>query len=80
MSAVNVRLPKSLHAAVRALAAEEGISINQLISQAVAEKVAALKTEDYLKTRAARADRAKFEAALAKVPDVEPEEWDKLDN
>jgi hypothetical protein len=35
-------------------------------------------TEEYLAARAKRASRGKFEAVLAKVPDVEPEEADRL--
>jgi hypothetical protein len=35
-------------------------------------------TEEYLQERAQRASRAKYEAALAQVPDVEPDEHDRL--
>lgn len=41
------------------------------------EKIAALMTEGYLKERAKRGSRAKYEAILAKVPDVEPEVYDR---
>lgn len=79
MTAISLRLPDSLHKIARELAQEEGISMNQLITLALAEKVAALATETYLEDRGARGDRAKFEAALAKVADVEPqEELDRL--
>jgi hypothetical protein len=44
----------------------------------VAEKIAALETEDYLSQRAARGSRKKFEAALAQVPDREPDEHDRF--
>lgn len=54
MTALSVRLPQSLHQKLSELADREGISINQLISSAVAEKMSALMTEDYLKTRGAR--------------------------
>jgi hypothetical protein len=53
-------------------------SINQFITLALAEKIAALMTEEYLEERAQRGDRAKVEKAMAKVADVEPEEEDKL--
>lgn len=79
MTAISLRLPDSLHKLARELAEQEGISMNQLITLALAEKVSALKTESYLEARAARGDRAKFEAALAKVADVEtPDERDRL--
>jgi hypothetical protein len=43
----------------------------------ITEKIAALMTEGYLKERAKRGSRAKYEAILAKVPDVEPEAYDR---
>lgn len=78
MGALSLRLPESLHQKLGELAEREGISINQLITSAVAEKMSALMTEEYLAARAKRSSRRKFEAALAKVPDVEPEEFDRL--
>ena len=41
------------------------------------EKSAALMTEGYLKERAKRGSRTTYEAILAKVPDVEPEVYDR---
>jgi HicB family len=78
MGALTLRLPESLHQKLGELAEREGISINQLITSAVAEKMSALMTEEYLSGRAKRASRRKFEAVLAKVPDVEPEGFDRL--
>jgi len=49
MGALNLRLPESLHAGVREFSALENISINQLITTAIAEKLAAIGTETYLK-------------------------------
>ena len=79
MTALSLRLPGSLHRKLAEVAESEGISINQLISSAVAEKMSALMTEEYLDTRAKRASRKKFIAALAKVADVEPEEKDRTE-
>jgi hypothetical protein len=78
MSAISLRLPESLHESVRELAQKEGISINQLITLALAEKVSALLTEEYLGARAERGSRAKFEKAMARVPDIEPQAEDRL--
>jgi len=78
MSTLSLRLPNSLHEQIRQLAKQEGISINQFIASATAEKMTALLTEQYLKERAHRASRKKFQAVLNKVPDVEPENYDKL--
>jgi hypothetical protein len=52
MSTLSLRLPESIHRHLKTLAEREGISINQLINSAVAEKLAALMTEDYLEERA----------------------------
>ena len=78
MGALSVRLPESLHRKLGEFAEREGVSINQLISSAVAEKMSALMTVEYLQARAKRASRSKFEAVLAKVPDMEPEESDRI--
>ena len=78
MSAISLRLPASFHEKAREVARQESVSVNQLITLALAEKLSALLAEDYLVMRARRGDRAKFEAAMAKVPDVEPEEADRL--
>lgn len=78
MSTISLRLPDSLHDAVRELSKKERTSINQFITLALAEKISALMTEEYLEERAQRGDRAKFEKAMAKVADVEPEEEDRL--
>lgn len=79
MTTVSLRLPNSLHRGVKDLAKREGVSMNQIIATAVAEKLSALMTEDYLEARARRGSRERFEAVLAKVPEVEPEERDRLD-
>jgi hypothetical protein len=60
------------------LSKKDRISINQFVSTAVAEKISALETEDYLNQRASRASKKKFETALSMVPDNEPEEFDRL--
>lgn len=78
MSTISLRLPDSLHKQVRKLAEKESVSINQLVTLALAEKISALMTEEYLETRAKRGSRKKFERAMVKVPKVEPEEYDRL--
>jgi hypothetical protein len=78
MSTVSVRLPESIHNRVKVLAKREKVSINQLITTALAEKLSALDTEAYLKERAKLGDQAEFKKALSKVADIEPEEHDRL--
>jgi hypothetical protein len=77
MSTISLRLPESLHKKARELARKENTSINQLVSSALAEKISALMTEEYIEQRAKRAKKEKFKKVLSKVPDVEPDEYDK---
>ncbi len=78
MSTISLRLPESLHNMARELAHKENVSINQLITLALSEKISALMTEEYLTKRAQRGSREKFHRALAKVADVEPEARDRI--
>ena len=78
MSTLSLRLPNSLHDEVKSLAKKEGISINQFISSAVAEKMSSLLTEQYLLERSQKGSQQEFLKAMSKVPDIEPEARDKL--
>lgn len=77
MSEISKRTPESLHKYAKEYASHEGISVNQLISMALAEKLSALATEDYLELRAKRGSRKSFDAALVRVPDALPDPWDR---
>jgi hypothetical protein len=74
MGAFSLRLPESLHEQVRQLARRQGISINQFIATAVAEKLSALMTEEHLEKRARRGDRVAFDEVLGRVD--EPDQGD----
>lgn len=78
MSSLSLRLPDFLHDKVRELSERENISMNQFIAMAVAEKMAALLTVDYLKERAERADDKILDRMLKRVPDVPPIRGDEL--
>lgn len=78
MSTLSVRLPNSLHRQLKELSTQEGVSMNQLISSAVGEKLAALMTAGYLDERARCGNRKTYWAVLRKVRDVKPEERDAL--
>lgn len=54
MSTMSLRLPESLHERAREIAKSKGVSINQLVATALAEKLSALDTLEYLEARAAR--------------------------
>jgi hypothetical protein len=75
---MSLRLPESLHQRARELAKREGISINQLIATALAEKISALLTQEYLEARAARGSREEYLRILGNVPEAEPDPGDEL--
>jgi hypothetical protein len=78
MSTVSVRLPHSLKSRAEEMACQDGISLDQFVASAVAEKLSALLTADYLRQRADRSSQEAFEQALKEIPDVEPEDYDRL--
>jgi hypothetical protein len=80
MSIVQVQIPDSLQKSLYDLASRDGISVDQFVSTAIAEKLSALMAENYLQERAKRGTREKYDAILAKVPDVEPEDYDRMPN
>lgn len=76
MAALSIRLPDSYHAMIKQISSKDKISINQFVISAVAEKISAMETQEYLESRAAKGSKAKFMNVLAKVPDVPAEEID----
>ena len=78
MGAFTIHLPNSLHHKIEELAKAEGLSVNQFMVTAAAEKIAALLPEDYLTQEAKQGKRADFEKVLKAVPHIEPEEHDRL--
>ena len=78
MNALTIELPESLYRKVAELARADGISVEQFVATAAAEKMASLLTTDYLRREAALGSRADFERVLGKVPDVPPEPYDEL--
>ncbi len=78
MGALSLRLPESIHRHIRDIAKAEGVSINQLISSAITEKISAIMTEEYLQKRADRANIKDMEAVLNKVADREPLKGDEI--
>lgn len=77
MTALTIRLPESVHRNIKELAARDGVSVNQFIASAAAEKMASVMTLDYLRAEAAQGRRADFLAVLDKAPDVAPRPGDE---
>lgn len=71
-SNVALRLLPSLLDQAREVARQEGVALNQLINVAVAEKLSAMRTEQLLRERAARADRRASLVALDRIGQDNP--------
>jgi len=74
MTTISLTIPDSLHATVKDIIEREGMSLEQFVTLAMAEKASAIATEAYLEKRASRGSKEKFLAAMARVADVEPSE------
>jgi predicted DNA-binding ribbon-helix-helix protein len=70
MTALTIRLPNSVHESIKELAKRDGISVNQFIASAAAEKMASFLTVEHLKREAAKGKRRDFEKFLRLVPDT----------
>jgi len=70
-----VNIPEELFRQAREIADSQHSTVDDVVSSAFADQLAAWER---LKQRAARGDRARFFAALDKVPDIEPEDYDRI--
>lgn len=78
MSQFALRLPNSLHGYAKEVAQQDEISLNQFIVTAVAEKLSAMRTEEFFRERAAKAKPSRLDKILSKVPDTIPLKGDEL--
>lgn len=70
-----VAVPDDLYNKAAEVAAKDRVSIEEFISAALANRLA---SREYIESRAGLFSRAEFERALQAIPDVEPEERDRL--
>ena len=75
---VSLNLPASLKAAAEDYAERDGVSLNQFIALALAEKVGAFSASEFFSERAVGADRARALNFLRTAPDVPPMAGDEL--
>jgi len=78
MSTLSLRIPDSLHRTLKSAAEQDGVSINQFVSLAVAEKLAALQTYNLIAERAAKGSQESFHKAMLAVPAGEVIEGDEI--
>jgi hypothetical protein len=75
---ISANIPDALYQQLESFAEKEQISIDGLVAIAISSQISAWLTKDYLKERAERGSWDAFKRVLAKVPDVEPDEMDRL--
>ena len=78
MITLEAKVPDALYEQVKALAEQEQLTLDQLVAIALSAQVSAWATKDYLAERARQGNWDDVLKILAKVPDVELEEYDKL--
>lgn len=78
MNAITIDVPESLFAKLKEVAAKDSSTPEHFALLALVEKLSSVITVEYLEERAKRAKIERFEQLLSKVPDVEPDETDRL--
>lgn len=73
-----LRLPHSMRAGLEKFSKQDGVSINQFVNVAVAEKLAMLQAEDFFQSRAAKADVAAFDRLMSRPGGDPPRPGDEL--
>lgn len=74
-----LQLPQSLKDTAARLAQEDGVSLNQWIVSAVAQKIGAVETaSEFLNARAGTAKRGDLTKLLDRAPDVSPSPEDAI--
>jgi len=78
MSTLSLRIPDSLHRTLKDAAEQDGVSINQFVSLAVAEKLSALQTFNLIAEKAAKGSQRDFLKAMSMVPAGDDVEGDQI--
>ena len=78
LSTYPLRLPRSMRLGVERFSKEDGISINQFVSIAVAEKLAMLQAQAYIAERKARADMDGFDQLMQRSGGEPPRDGDTV--
>ncbi len=78
MSSLTFTIPDSIQSQLLEITSKEQVSINQFIASAVSEKLSAFMTDEYILQRSKKASKENFLAVLNEIPNIEPEEFDKL--
>lgn len=78
MSAIRIDLPEPVRQRAEELAHQQSMSLDRLVVLALVEKLANVFPDANLEARAERANRAGFDQFMNGVPNVEPDDYDRL--
>jgi predicted transcriptional regulator len=78
MSSYSLNLSSELLKEVQQLAEENRLSLDQWLLSAIAHKIETERNRKLFESYSEKADRVKFNAILARVPDVPPIPGDEL--
>ena len=78
MVELSIELPERLHRKVCEFSKANNISIDEIIAASLAQKLYHIIQDPYLEERAKRATGQGFSCVLSQVPDVPPDDYDKL--
>lgn len=78
MTELKIRLPDKLHQRARKVSKMQNIPIDEIIAASLAQKTLSYHSRSYLEERAKRATGEGFSVVLSQIPDVPPEDYDRL--
>jgi hypothetical protein len=78
MTTIQAQVPDPLYQMAADFAARENMTLEQIVSLALAQALGAWAAQNEIKERARRGSREKFLEFMAQVPDVEPPDYDRL--
>ncbi|MCP4696484.1 MAG: hypothetical protein GY862_06515 [Gammaproteobacteria bacterium] len=78
MTELTINIPDKLHQIARKASEENNIPIDEIIAASLARQLFRMIPEPYLEKRAKRATGEGFSYVLSQVPDVPPDNYDRL--
>jgi hypothetical protein len=79
MTTLQISIPDEVQMTAAKVANRIHISVNELAARALVEKLTLLVKDPYLEKLAKKGSWKKYYEALAQIPDVPPDDYDKLE-
>ncbi|MCA1624372.1 MAG: hypothetical protein LC768_02305 [Acidobacteria bacterium] len=78
MTTINTKIPDTLFRQAKTIAEDEEMTLDEFIALALASQISSWNAGKTFAERAAKGDWEKAREILAKAPDIEAEDYDKL--